>query len=155
MDIRIRIADTADIPVLKNLYQELEKDGVKYQPEHFVLSERNDGYFIDIFRNDNQDILAAEKDGKVIGFSHVIILNQKNISCLRPQKYVYIQDLDVDESERSQGIGRVLMDASKDYGKKHGADFIRTQVFPKNTAGMRFYRKQGFTEMMKTIECQL
>ena len=33
-------------------------------------------------------------------------------------------------------------------------DFIRTQVFPGNVDGMRFYERNGFCEMMKTIECQ-
>ena len=32
--------------------------------------------------------------------------------------------------------------------------FIRTQVFPGNVDGMRFYERNGFCEMMKTIECQ-
>lgn len=57
-------------------------------------------------------------------------------------------------SERSNGIGTFLMNASKEYGKKRGADFIRTQVFPQNADGIRFYEKNGFREMMKTIECQ-
>lgn len=57
-------------------------------------------------------------------------------------------------SERSNGIGTFLMNASKKYGKKRGADFIRTQVFPQNADGIRFYEKNGFREMMKTIECQ-
>ena len=46
------------------------------------------------------------------------------------------------------------MDTSKEYGKRKGADFIRTQVFPENIDGMRFYERNGFCEMMKTIECQ-
>jgi ribosomal protein S18 acetylase RimI-like enzyme len=46
------------------------------------------------------------------------------------------------------------MRAAKDYGKENGADFIRTQVFPGNVDGMRFYERNGFCEMMKTIECQ-
>ena len=96
----------------------------------------------------------AEEEGTVIGFSHVMILKQKEVACLRPQTVVYIQDLDVMESERSRGIGTLLMNASKEYGKKYGADFIRTQVFPQNTAGIRFYERNGFREMMKTIECQ-
>lgn len=55
---------------------------------------------------------------------------------------------------RNQGIGTMLMDASKEYGRKHGDDFIRTQVFPQNIDGIRFYERNGFREMMKTIECQ-
>lgn len=121
----IRKATMDDIEALRVLYLELEQDGVKYQPEHFV-----------------------------IGFSHVMILKQKNVACLKPQTVVYIQDLDVIAEMRSQGIGSLLMKASKEYGINHGADFIRTQVFPQNTDGLRFYEKNGFCEMMKTIECQ-
>ncbi len=77
------------------------------------------------------------------------------ISCLKPQTAVYIQDLDVLECERNKGIGTLLIKASREYGKRRGADFIRTQVFPQYIDGTRFYEKNGFCEMMKTIESQL
>jgi GNAT superfamily N-acetyltransferase len=51
-----------------------------------------------------------------------MILEQKKVACLKPQTAVYIQDLDVLESERSKGIGTLLIDASKEYGKSKGAD---------------------------------
>ena len=137
------------------MYQELEEDGVRYQPEHFVVGERSNEFFQSVFESADQDILVAEEDGKILGFSHVMILEQKKVACLKPETLVYIQDLDVLESRRSQGIGTLLMEASKRYGKEHGVDFIRTQVFPQNIDGMRFYEKNGFREMMKTIESSL
>ena len=144
-----------DIEALRVLYLELEQDGVKYQPEHFVIGYRDDEFFEKIFKSENQDILVAEIESKVVGFSHVMILKQKNVTCLKPQTLVYIQDLDVITEMRSQGIGSQLMKASKEYGIALGADFVRTQVFPQNISGMRFYEKNGFCEMMKTIECQV
>lgn len=150
----IRTAEMKDIEQLRKLYSELEADGVKYQPEHFVTGYRTDEFFRDIFESETEDILIAELNGNVVGFSHVMILEQKKVACLKPQTVVYIQDLDVSEKHRNNGIGTLLMDASKEYGKKRGADFIRTQVFPQNTDGIRFYERNGFCEMMKTIECQ-
>ncbi len=150
----IRVAEMKDVKELRILYTELEQDAVKYQPEHFVLGYRDDEFFSNIIKSENQEILVAEIDCKVVGFSHVMILEQKNISCLKPQTVAYIQDFGVLEEKRGQGIGTVLMNASKEYGKKQGADFIRTQVFPQNIDGMRFYERNGFCEMMKTIECQ-
>lgn len=150
----IRKATMDDVEALRVMYLELEKDGVKYQPEHFVVGYRDDNFFESIFKSESQDILVAETDSKVVGFSHVMLLKQKNIACLKPQTVVYIQDLDVLKEMRSQGIGTLLMNASKEYGIEHGADFIRTQVFPQNTDGIRFYERNGFREMMKTIECQ-
>ena len=150
--MHIRVANIEDIEQLRRLYLELEKDGVKYQPEHFKMGYRSDAFFYAIYENDNQDILVADVDGTVVGFSHVMIIESKNIACLKPQTAVYIQDLDVLESERNKGIGTLLINASKEYGKKRGADFIRTQVFPQNIDGIRFYERNGFCEMMKTIE---
>lgn len=153
--MHIRVANRNDIEQLRRLYLELETDGVKYQPEHFVIGYRGDDFFNAIFEKDNQDILVADIDGSVVGFSHVMMLKQKNIACLKPQTAVYIQDLDVIESQRNKGIGTLLIKASKEYGKRRGADFIRTQVFPKNIGGLRFYERNGFCEMMITIESQL
>lgn len=152
--MRIRKAVLPDAPALRELYLTLEKDGVRYQPEHFVIGTREDGFFQDIIESPTQEILVAEEDGAVVGFVHVMIIPQKKVSCLKPQTAVYMQDLCVMEDRRNGGIGTKLVSAAKEYGKKHGADFIRTQVFPQNTDGLRFYERNGFREMMKTIECQ-
>lgn len=151
---RIRKADGNDIEALRELYRLLEEDGVRYQPEHFVIGERTGEFFQSIFDSETQEILVADIDGVAIGFVHCMILPQKKVSCLKPQTVVYLQDLCVREDLRDRGIGTALIRAAKAYGKEMGADFIRTQVFPGNTAGMRFYERNGFCEMMKTIECQ-
>jgi len=150
----IRKATMQDLPALRDLYLALEEDGVRYQPEHFVIGERTDEFFQNIFDSDSQDILVADIDGEAIGFVHVMIIPQKKVSCLKPQTVIYMQDLCVREDMRNGGIGAKLVRAAKDYGKEHGVDFIRTQVFPGNVDGMRFYERNGFSEMMKTIECQ-
>ena len=150
----IRKATMQDLPTLRALYLALEEDGVKYQPEHFVIGERTDEFFRNIYDSDSQDILVADIDGEAIGFVHVMIISQKKVSCLKPQTVIYMQDLCVREDMRNGGIGAKLVRAAKDYGKEHGVDFIRTQVFPGNVDGMRFYERNGFSEMMKTIECQ-
>ena len=100
----IRVANMDAIEQLRHLYSELEIDAVKYQPERFVRCYRNDAFFNSIFESDNQDILVAEVNGKVVEFSHVMILKQKNIACLKPQTAVHIQDMDVMECERSREL---------------------------------------------------
>ncbi len=153
--MNIRIATKEDIKDLQKLYNELEKDAVCFQPEHFVIGNRDETFFDGIFKSGNQDILVAELDGRVVGFAHVMILEQKKVPCLKPEKVIYLQDLDVLEELRSQGIGAKLIEACKKYGKEKGADFMRTQVFPQNVRGMKFYERCGFSEKMKTIETYL
>ncbi len=151
----VRKATLADVSSLKPLYLELEKDAVKFQPEHFVIGNRGEAFFEGIIKSQNQDILLAELEGQVVGFAHVMILEQKRIPCLKAERVIYLQDLDVSEEFRSRGIGAKLIEACKEYGKSHGADFMRTQVFPQNVRGMSFYERQGFSEKMKTIETYL
>ncbi len=151
----VRIAGKEDIRDLQHLYYELENDAVKFQPEHFVHGDRDEVFFDMIFDSDNQDISVAELDGKIAGFAHVMILEQKRVPCLKPERVIYLQDLDVSEELRSQGIGTKLIEACKNCGIRKGADFMRTQVFPENVRGMKFYERAGFSEKMKTIETYL
>ena len=138
--IEIRKATKEDAEAIEQLYTELEKDGVKYQPEHFVLSEKGarSQHLESILNSDTQVMFVAEDDGTVIGFAHVVFAKAKNFSCLKPQSNIYLQDLVVTESYRNGGIGTKLLNAVKQYGIEKDADFFRTQVFPGNVDGLRF-----------------
>jgi len=152
----IRRARPDDSDAIGELYTELEKDAVYYQPEHFVMSAKGARDMSALFEGDDTQVMfIAEDEGMVIGFLHAAILKAADIPCLKPQMNVYIRDMVVTETYRSRGIGSLLMDAVKEYGIMNGADFIRTQVFPMNKDGLRFYSKNGFGEKMITIECPL
>ena len=155
--VTIRKAVRDDFEVLEELYTELEKDAVMYQSEHFVLSPKGarSRQLEEILASENQVMLVAEDDGKVIGFAHVMLQKAKVVSCLKPQTNIYLQDLVVTSSLRSKGTGTMLLNASKEYGREKGAEFFRTQVFPMNKDGMRFYERNGFSTKMITIECDL
>jgi ribosomal protein S18 acetylase RimI-like enzyme len=153
--VTIRKATTEDLSRLEELYRELEEDAVLYQPEHFVFSPKGTRTeqvkeFLD---SDTQTMLVAEKDGEVIGFAHLVLIKAKKVPCLKSETSLYLQDLVVTSEYRSQGIGTILMNEAKKYGRENGADFFRTQVFPQNTDGLRFYERNGFSEKMITIEC--
>jgi GNAT superfamily N-acetyltransferase len=155
--ITIRKAIKEDFETLEKLYTELEEDAVFYQPEHFVLSEKGARslQLEGILSSENQVMFVAENDGAVIGFAHVMFARAKAVSCLKPQSNIYLQDLVVTKSYRNNGIGTLLLNAAKQYGREKKADFFRTQVFPMNKAGLRFYERNGFSVKMITIECDL
>ncbi len=52
----------------------------------------------------------------------------------------YIAGIFVDISNRSEGIGRHLLDYAKEIHRK-----LSLQVYKKNVKSVRFYEKQGFT----------
>ena len=144
--INIRKANIQDAAWIEELYTELEQDAVFYQPEHFVLSPigSRSQQLETILNSDSQIMLVAEDDEKVIGFAHVVLSKAKAFSCLKPQSNIYLQDLVVSSNYRSRGIGTKLLEAAKAYGRENKVDFFRTQVFPMNKAGLRFYERNGF-----------
>ena len=153
--VNIRKAKTEDLARLEELYRELEEDAVLYQPEHFVFSPvgTRSEQMKDFLDSNSQAMFVAEEDGEVIGFAHVVLIKAKKVPCLKPETSLYLQDLVVTAEYRSRGIGTILLNEAKKYGKDNGADFFRTQVFPQNTDGMRFYERNGFSTKMITIEC--
>lgn len=155
--ISIRKAKKKDSAAIEELYTELEKDGVFYQPEHFVLSKTGERsrQMEGVLKSDTQVMFVAEDGGTIIGFAHVLFAKAKAFSCLKPQSNIYLQDLVVTQSYRNRKIGTMLLEAAKQYGIEKGADFFRTQVFPGNVDGMRFYERNGFSTKMITIECPL
>lgn len=153
--VNIRRAVRSDSESLERLYTQLEKDAVYYQPEHFVMSGKGARISDGLFESDTQAVYVAEVGGEVVGFVHILLMESKNIACLKREKNVYIQDMVVDEKYRSKGTGTLLMGAVKQYGRDHGASFVRTQVFPMNEDGLRFYRRNGFEVTMLTVEVPL
>ena len=154
----IRKAKIEDAAAIEALYTELEKDAVMYQPEHFVLSPEGARVrqLEEILKSENQVMLmAVDESDVVIGFAHVVFMGVKAFSCLKPQTNIYLQDLVVSGDYRNRGIGTLLLNEAKKYGTEKGADFFRTQVFPMNKAGLRFYERNGFSIKMITIEAPL
>ena len=155
----IRKAKIEDAAAIEALYTELEKDAVTYQSEHFVFSPAGarSQQLEEIMKSDSQVMLVAEdrETASVIGFAHVVFMGVKAFSCLKPQTNIYLQDLVVSGDYRNHGIGTLLLNKAKKYGTEKGADFFRTQVFPMNKAGLRFYERNGFSIKMITIEAPL
>ena len=61
-----------------------------------------------------------------------------------------MQDLVVTQNRRNCKIGTMLLEAAKKYGIEKGVDFFRTQDFPGNVDGLRFYERNGFNRQDKT-----
>jgi ribosomal protein S18 acetylase RimI-like enzyme len=151
----IREASIEDIKDIKNLYWELDSDAIMYQPSLFTRAERPDDFLSEIITNEKSDILVIEVDGSVIGFSLVQEKETPKISCLIEKKFVYVLDFVITENSRKNGFGSLLLEASKEWGKKRGVDFLRLSVFEGNLKGQDFYRKNGLIATMRTMECEL
>jgi len=149
----IRPAASTDLEQIKQLFQELDACSIQQQPEHFQKGERSDAYLNDLIENDNSDFLVCVAEDTVIGFSLLFLKETKSISLLIPCTFAYIQDFVIAENHRRQGYGTHLIEASRQWAKERGAQYLRLSVIPNNEAGIRFYQKNGLYPQMITMEC--
>jgi L-amino acid N-acyltransferase YncA len=85
-------------------------------------------------------VLVAEIDGGIAGWASLNMFNPR-------QAYQYVADLSVYIARpwQGKGIGMKLLQAIIPLGSELGYHKIVLSAFPFNTAGMRLYKRQGFT----------
>lgn len=155
MHVQIRKATENDLDSINQLFYELDTCSIEQQPEHFQRGERTKAYLCDIVNGKNTVFLLGVADNRIIGFSLLYLKEVNGPNLLVPCRYAYIQDFIVTKEYRNRGLGKQLMDASKEWAKINGAEYLRLSVIPKNVDGLRFYFKNGLSEQMITMECRL
>jgi GNAT superfamily N-acetyltransferase len=95
--------------------------------------------------------LVAEDAGRLVGLVHYLF--HRSTTMIGPT--CYLQDLFTDETVRSQGIGRALIEAVYQRAKAAGAKRVYWQTHETNAVAMRLYDKvamrSGFLVYQKTL----
>ncbi|MGZ4164903.1 MAG: N-acetyltransferase family protein [Tumebacillaceae bacterium] len=81
----------------------------------------------------------AEVDGTAVGFATLY----STFSTLRAQKAMVMNDLFVDPSQRSTGVGHALFQACKAYVQENGYAFMSWETAHDNETAQRFYDREG------------
>jgi GNAT superfamily N-acetyltransferase len=134
--IRIRHAVAEDIPlILGFIHKKAEfdrcPDAVEATPEKIRQT---------LFRDPPlAGILFAEMDGLAVGFASYFW----TYSTFLARPGLWLDDLFVDASVRSQGIGRTLLRHLALLAKERGCGRIEWTAGAHNLRGLEFYRKNG------------
>jgi len=135
----IRPATAADADAIHALVRHLAQSTGQ---QHRFLSRPEDFLKFGFSGDPQFEALLAEIDGNVIG----LCLFFYEFSSWRGELGVYIQDLVVDETARTHGIGRALLRASARHAQEHGATHMRLSVEQDNETAIRFYAALGLKE---------
>lgn len=85
-------------------------------------------------------VLVAEgDDGALIG----ICTAYQDLHSVRYGYRVWVEDLAVDPGRRSQGVGKGLMDAARDWARERGASHLELDSALARTDAHRFYEREG------------
>ena len=90
-------------------------------------------------------VLGCYKDDKLIGFLSYYIWERAN-------KYLWIDEFEITESERGKGYGTLLMNEVREIAKREKLSRIELNCWAFNKNAIKFYEKLGYKEQRVVLE---
>jgi GNAT superfamily N-acetyltransferase len=87
---------------------------------------------------DRSTVLVAENRGELLGFATAYM----ELNSVRFGQRCWVEDLAVSPEHRSEGVGKALLDAAKDWGRERGASHLELDSGEARTDAHRFYERE-------------
>lgn len=88
--------------------------------------------------SDEAVVLAAALADELVGFCTAY----DDIESVRFGRRIWVEDLAVDPERRSLGLGKLLLDGAKDWGRTRGAFHLELDSAESRAAAHRFYERE-------------
>lgn len=126
----IRYAKKEDVKSIYELICQLEDKTFDYSAFEMI--------YLNLFEDSNHHFLVNEDDG-IDGLCHFYISYHLH-HC---DKVADIMELIVDEKKRSEGIGKKLLDYTKQIAKENDCEQIELDTNQKRKGAHKFYEREG------------
>ena len=156
-EIKIQFAKDENIEDIMNLLLQVHKVHSSIRPDIFKLgsTKYSNDELKKIIADDDSPIFVAIEGGKVIGYAFLQIKKVENNRSLENCKYIYIDDICVDEKSRGKGVATMIFNRVKEYSKEINCDYLRLNVWKGNEKALKFYEGLGFVELKREMEIKL
>jgi GNAT superfamily N-acetyltransferase len=104
-----------------------------------------------VAESDRAELLLAYAGDEVAGLCCVFI----DIASVRFGQRAWVEDLAVDPARRSQGTGKALLDAAKDWARERGASHLELDSGLDRADAHRFYEREGPSWVSKCFSWEL
>jgi ribosomal protein S18 acetylase RimI-like enzyme len=147
----IRPAAPADLKAVGRLGALLVRVHHDFDPDRFIAAtpqtEQAYGSFLGRQLDEpNIVVLAAERDGEVVGYTYAGVEGTDYMSLRGPAGVLY--DIVVDPAHREQGVGRALLDATLEALQAKGAPRVVLSTAERNESAQRLFTRAGFRRTM-------
>ena len=141
----IRFACENDIPQMLDLLLQVGEVHHQIRPDLFRAGAQkyDEATLKRLLKTSDRPILAAEEDGKMVGYAFCILQVTKNDPVLCDRRVLYIDDLCVDESHRGRGIAGALYRRALELARELSCDAVTLNVWWGNDNALRFYENCG------------
>jgi GNAT superfamily N-acetyltransferase len=87
---------------------------------------------------ESSTVLVAEHRGELLGFATAYL----DLNSVRFGLRCWVEDLAVSPGHRSQGVGKALLDAAKQWARERGATHLELDSGEARTDAHRFYERE-------------
>ena len=141
----IRFACENDIPQMLDLLLQVGEVHHQIRPDLFRAGAQkyDEAALKRLLKTSDRPILAAEVDGKMVGYAFCILQITKDDPVLCDRRVLYIDDLCVDENHRGRGIAGALYRRALELARELSCDAVTLNVWWGNDNALRFYENCG------------
>lgn len=153
--MKIRRAQGKDIPAISKLLGEVLEIHAAIRPDIFIPgTTKYTAEELTEILNDNQKpvYVAVDENDEVLGYAFTQLQEQPFSTNMVQFKSLFIDDLCVDSSARSQGVGKALLNFVKQEAKRVGCYELTLNVWAGNNSAINFYKKNGLKVKETTME---
>ncbi|WP_369312067.1 N-acetyltransferase family protein [Providencia rettgeri] len=151
----IREATYDDLNAILSLYQTLFSEMALLDPERMKPAMQSKAFIENAIVDDKFHLLVAEFEGEVKGFCIAQHQSAEPYNCLVPRDFAYVFDLIVSPDFRGEKIGHQLLDSMKLWAKSKQFSHLELSVLAQNHNAIRFYEREGLSEITRTMGIKL
>lgn len=150
----IRFAKEDELERINVLRKQVNDLHVEGKPDVFKpgFNEELQNYVYYIFKDPEQKIVIADKDGEICGFAILHHIYKPENPFMKVRDFLDIDEFCVDEKHRREGIATALVEFIKNFAKEQGYHRLELNMWEFNQDALAFYEAAGFDTFRRYME---
>ena len=154
----IRPARIEDYDQVCAMFRALDDYHVSISPDqycHFEGPARSLDRYTHLLSRSESFFFVVEHGAQLLGFVNGHLDTTPPFPMFKPQHFVTIVNLFVEDNHRGSGMGTALMSYVADWGRSHGVSAMRLDVIADNQLALKYYERLGFKTMRSTLQVDM
>ncbi|MCA9325364.1 GNAT family N-acetyltransferase [Candidatus Saccharibacteria bacterium] len=150
-EVTVRLARPEELSKVQDLNHELFLSDNRHLADlntNWPYQEVGKEYFRQMIAGEIGVCFVAEIEGKLVGYLAGCI--QRSDTVYRGKR-AEVENMFVDEAQRSRGVGSKLIEAFYDWCRQYDVNYVMVTAFTNNDRALSFYQKQGFSDYSTTL----
>ncbi len=150
----IRFAKEDELERINVLRKQVNDLHVEGKPDVFKpgFNEELQNYVYYIFKDPEQKIVVADKDGEICGFAILHHIYKPENPFMKVRDFLDIDEFCVDEKHRREGIATAMIEFIKSFAKEQGYHRLELNMWEFNQDALAFYEAAGFDTFRRYME---